>query len=436
MSHVILGAGVTGLAAGVATGFEVLEAAERPGGICSSYYVRPGASERLPAMPPAKDAYRFELGGGHWVFGGDPAVLQMLEALVKHRRYTRRSGVYFARTAASVPYPLQNHLRCLPPDTAAHALVEMTAPPRTASIRTMREWLLVNFGEALCELFFFPFNECYTASLYDKIAPQDDYKTPVNLPAVIRGALADTEAAGYNATFLYPEEGLDVLTRRLSERCKVRYGCRVQRIETDARSLLLEDGRAMPYKSILSTLPLNTTVELAGLRLTCPPDPHTSVLVLNIGAVRGARCPDDHWLYVPDAASGFHRVGIYSNVDKAFVPASGAGSPERVSIYVEKAFMGGDRPDSREVQAYSTETIAELQRWGFIERVEVVDPTWIEVAYTWRWPGSGWVREATSRLSERGIHSVGRYGRWVFQGIADSIRDGLFVGAALKTTLA
>jgi hypothetical protein len=27
---------------------------------------------------------------------------------------------------------------------------------------------------------------------------------------------------------------------------------------------------------------------------------------------------------------------------------------------------------------------------------------------------------------------VGRYGRWIFQGIADSLRDGLFVGAALR----
>jgi hypothetical protein len=27
---------------------------------------------------------------------------------------------------------------------------------------------------------------------------------------------------------------------------------------------------------------------------------------------------------------------------------------------------------------------------------------------------------------------VGRYARWVFQGIADSIRDGLLVGASFR----
>jgi hypothetical protein len=209
----------------------------------------------------------------------------------------------------------------------------------------------------------------------------------------------------------------------------------VQRIDTDARELALRDGTTLPYRSVLSTLPLNRVVELAGLSLASPPDPHTSVLVLNIGAVRGPRCPDDHWVYVPDAASGFHRVGFYSNVDPAFVPARHDGSPGRVSIYVEKAYPGGLRPDAPAIQAYSAEVVRELERWGFIERVEVADPTWIDVAYTWRWPDSTWVREATTGLAEKGIHTVGRYGRWVFQGIADSVRDGLFVGAALKSAL-
>jgi hypothetical protein len=140
-------------------------------------------------------------------------------------------------------------------------------------------------------------------------------------------------------------------------------------------------------------------------------------------------------LYVPDAASGFHRIGFYSNVDRAFVPATTAGSANRTSIYVERAYPGGLRPEAPAIRAYAAEVVRELQAWGFIREVEVLDPTWIDVAYTWRWPGSNWVREATMRLADLGIHVVGRYGRWVFQGIADSVRDGLFVGAAHRSSL-
>lgn len=69
---VILGGGMTGLAAGYASGLPIYEASERPGGICSSYYSRPGDSTSYAQPPADGEAYRFELGGGHWIFGGDP----------------------------------------------------------------------------------------------------------------------------------------------------------------------------------------------------------------------------------------------------------------------------------------------------------------------------------------------------------------------------
>jgi hypothetical protein len=97
-------------------------------------------------------------------------------------------------------------------------------------------------------------------------------------------------------------------------------------------------------------------------------------------------------------------VGFYSNVDQSFLPKSSRGSGSRVSLYVEKAYPEGHKPSADEMSVYSRELVKELQAWGWIGQVDVLDPTWIEVAYTWS---------------------------WVFQGIADSIRDGLTVGAAI-----
>jgi protoporphyrinogen oxidase len=430
MDGLILGAGVTGLAAGIATGFEVLEAADVPGGICSSYYVRPGATEHLAARPKDGDAYRFERGGGHWIFGGDTAVLRLIESLAPTRRYHRRSSVYFGENPLYVPYPLQNHLRHLGPDVAARALAEMARPGPPGA--TLKEWLASAFGPTLCELFFFPFNELYTASLYDRIAPQDDYKSPLDLVSVIRGALAEAPSAGYNITFAYPEAGLDFLARQMADRCRIRYGSRVVGIDHQAREVRLYDGRVLHYDVLISTLPLNQSLEMAGLRTQAQTDPHTSVLVLNLGARRGPRCPEDHWIYVRRSSAGFHRVGFYGNVDPSFLPSGSPG--ERTALYVERAFAGAAKPAADVVRAYQTDVVRELRDWGFIDEVEVVDPTWIEVAYTWSWPGSSWRREAASILAGAGIHAVGRYGRWVFQGIADSIRDGLVTGAAIRAS--
>ena len=425
----IVGAGMTGLAAGLASGLPVLEAADGPGGICSSYYMGENDDAPRPAGAPVDDAYRFEIGGGHWIFGGDPAVLHFLESQVNMRRYARRSSVYFPDTDQYVPYPIQNNLRFLGAETASRALEEMARP--LGHVSTMEEWLSASFGPTLTERFFGPFHDLYTAGLHRRIAPQDPYKSPVDLGMALRGAFSDAPAVGYNTTFLYPENGLDELARRMAGGCRVEYGCAVSGFDVARREVLLADGSRRPFRQVLSTLPLNRALEMAGLSVAAAADPHTAVLVLNIGARRGAACPDDHWLYIPQSRSGFHRVGFYSNVDDGFLPA---GDSNRVSIYVERAYAGNPAaPDAAELDRYGREVVAELSDWGFIDGAEVVHPTWIDVAYTWSWPGSTWQREALAALAEAGIHQVGRYGRWIFQGIADSIRDGFIAGSSFRS---
>jgi protoporphyrinogen oxidase len=427
----VLGGGITGLSAGIASGLPVYEAVEAPGGICSSYYVRPGSKERLAIAPEDKEVYRFEIGGGHWIFGGDPAILHFMQSVTPLKNYVRRSSVYFRQQNLYVPYPIQNFLRYLGSDIAAKALAEMSRPQ--GSFCTMQEWLRESFGTTLCDLFFNPFHQLYTAGLYEKIAPQDAYKSPVNLALAIQGAMNDVPPVGYNTTFVYPIEGLNTLAHRMAERCDVRYNKRVVEIDIQKKEVRFVDGSEAHYETLISTLPLNRMLEMTGLATTAPPDPYTSVLVLNIGAVRGDACPEDHWLYNPDATSGFHRVGFYSNVDRSFLPKSAQATGDRVSIYVERAFVGGMKPTEAEVQSYADAVVRELQEWNYIRTTEVVDPTWIDVAYTWSLPGSQWRQQAMKLLESHDIYPVGRYARWVFQGISDSIRDGFYVGASFKS---
>jgi protoporphyrinogen oxidase len=427
----ILGAGITGLAAGVASGLPLYEAAPTPGGICSSYYIRPNSRERLPVAPADGEAYHFELGGGHWIFGGDPAVLRFIRSLTPVKSYQRRSMVFFARQNLYVPYPLQNHLGHLGPEIAVKALSEMLSMPK-GSPKTMADAFTQDFGPTLTERFFGPFHDLYTAGLWTRIAPQDGYKSPVNAALVLQGAFGQTPPVGYNATFVYPQSGLNTLAERMAEKCHINYNKQVVRIDVHRQVIHFADGSAASYDVLISTLPLNKVMTMAGLEVGIPSDPYTSVLVLNIGAVRGSRCSSDHWLYNPDAQTGFHRVGFYSNVDVSFLPKSARTSNDRVSIYLERAYVGGEQPTEQEVKTYTQAVIEELQTWQFIDEVEVVDPTWIDVAYTWSWPGSSWRAKALKCLEDHQIFQVGRYGRWTFQGIADSIRDGFIVGSAFK----
>lgn len=425
---VILGGGVTGLAAGLASGSPVFEALDAPGGICSSYYMRPGQTTRLRRAPKDGEAYRFEIGGGHWIFGGEPSVLNFLHRLVPMKRYSRRSSIYIHRLRRAIPYPLQNHLRYLNSRTAGIALRQMEHTAVGSAADTMSGWLEKNFGSALYRLFFKPFHERYTAGLYTSVAPQDPHKSPLKFSDVKKGMLRNSPPAGYNVSYLYPQGGLDALCRKMASRCDITYGKTVQKIDVKRREIHFEDSSALRYDSLLTTFPLNKMMELASLKTEEKRDPYTSVLVLNIGAARGAACPDDHWVYTGDSRSGFHRVGFYSNVDSGFLPRSARKKRNRVALYVERAYANGKKPSKTEIDSYTVAAIKELQSLGTIGKTDIVDPTWIDVGYTWSYPGSRWKETAIKRLETHGIRPVGRYGLWKFQGIAESIRDGLREG--------
>ena len=143
----ILGGGMTGISAGIASGLPVYEDTEAPGGICSSYYVCPGNKKRLHMAPKDNEAYRFEIGGGHWIFGGDPIVLEFVRSIAPANSYIRRSSVYLPDKNLFVSYPIQNHLRSIGPDLAAKALSEMVqAATQNHAVTTMADWLQANFG--------------------------------------------------------------------------------------------------------------------------------------------------------------------------------------------------------------------------------------------------------------------------------------------------
>ena len=186
-SIIILGAGVTGLTAGFSSGAPIYETEEYPGGICSSYYLRPGDPTKSPNPPADDEAYRFEQGGGHWIFGADSDVLNFIGSITPFKTYERRSAVFFPDQDLFVPYPLQNHLSYLPKIFADQALEEIMSSVNEPG-KTLADWLLKNFGKILCELFFFPFHDLYTAGLQHQIAPQDSFKSPVDTALILKGA--------------------------------------------------------------------------------------------------------------------------------------------------------------------------------------------------------------------------------------------------------
>ncbi|MEW5800155.1 MAG: FAD-dependent oxidoreductase [Bacteroidota bacterium] len=425
---IILGAGVTGLACGAATGYTIFEKNRYPGGICSSYYMTASGEERSAQRRTDEEDYRFEYGGGHWIFGSNAEAMKFLSAFDTFKTYNRKSSVYIRSLDASIPFPIQNNLRYLPFGLSQKILTEILQEHDSTDAGTMHEWCELHFGRTLSELFFHPFHNLYTSGLWKVIQPQDGYKSPVNKEHIIEGAQSHVSSVGYNVSFVYPEHGLSALTSGMEKRCTIQYNKEVISIDVNNRRIFFNDGSDVVYDQIITTLPLNVMQNITRLSTRAQQDPYTSVLVLNIGAKKGKREIDDHWIYFPETTSGFHRVGFYHNVDQNFLPLSKRNGGY-VSLYVEKSFRGGERLIEVEIENLTRSIISELRGLELIGDVEICDPTWIDVAYTWSFPRSSWREEMISSLRANNIRPVGRYAAWKFQGILDSIHDGLRAGS-------
>lgn len=371
MSNLIIGGGFSGLAAGIKTGYPVYEATDSLGGICSNYF---------------KNGFEFFTGGPHYLFENDKTVeaMKFVQSLVELNSYDRHAGVYYNHI---FPYPIQT----------------FTQETHKSTPGYFKHWLSEKFSTAENNMFFYPFNQKYTAGLMDEIIQYDGYKTPK----------AGTN--GFVSRFHDPVGGLGGLIDKMSKKCQIHINKRAIKISPEERIVIFQDGEAVKYDKLISTIPLNQCLSLCGNKNYSLP--YSAVFVLNIGAEPGPNLPKEHWLYIPFCKSGFHRVGFYTNVDPLKAPEG------KVGLSVEMAFGAEYLYDDLDVDFIIQEFVAELQSWGWIKDVIVTDPTYVRTAYTWNLTLNERERHI-AWLKERNIISTGRYGSWKFCGILESITDG------------
>ncbi|HEY5658471.1 MAG TPA: FAD-dependent oxidoreductase [Myxococcota bacterium] len=330
-----------------------------------------------------------------------------------------------------VPAPLQYHLGALPEALRDACLESFERRPaaRHAAARTFRDFVVEGFGERLADLFLIPQNEKTLATSLERLSASavSRFFPPPDTERVRAGARGEPQNTGeYNAQFWYPKRGgIEALVRGLAAPLEeIRLRSRVVHVDLEERTLHTGDGASYGWDLAFSSLPLRELCRLsAHHEIAAGADvlSHSATLVFNIG-IRGPLAPalrDAHWVYVPDPALPFYRVGVYSNISRGLCP------PGCAALYAEVAAPGDAPLRLAQLQPRVIEALAQLG-WVDPSAILCVSSNAIPCAYVHQTPEAEqfapWAKQV---LRSHGVIPIGRYGLWGYTSMEDSIHSAI-----------
>lgn len=402
----IIGAGISGLATAASIGrgadLLILERDDSPGGYCKTV---------------KQDGFVWDYSG-HFFHFKHAEIEAWLKARMPGqtvRTVQKRSSISYAKRL--VDFPFQKNIHQLPQEEfidCLHDLYFARLPGQAPKPETnFKEMLYARFGRSIAEKFLIPYNEkLYATDLatLDRDA-MGRFFPHADVTDIIRN-MRQPDNATYNATFTYPEGGaieyVNALLREV-EPSALRLSEGLVSIDRKAHLARTTKGEYR-YRRLVTSMPFPMLLERCGEPFDEGTYTWNQVLVFNLGFdAKGPR--DLHWLYVPDRARSFYRVGFYDNIFDA----------PRMSLYVELGFPRQARID---VAAERERVLADLKAEGLVstqrlisEHHVVMNPAYVHITQR----SLGEVARLKAALAADDVHSIGRYGGWTYCSIEDNI---------------
>ena len=415
---VILGGGLAGLSAG----YHLLEydpilfeKEQTVGGLCRSF---------------TQDGFTFDCTG-HLVHLKNQYTKDLVASILPNAFdfHERLAAIYSKSTVT--PYPFQANTYGLPPEVIKDCVVgfvETLNAQSNGAGKNFHDWVLTTFGTGIAKHFMLPYNEKFwKQDLHTITADWVSWSIPKpKLDEVVNGALGLTnKGMGYNPKFMYPKNGgIHCLPQALAKPLRnVHVGETLEYIDAKKKYIRLKSGGEQSYDFLISTLPVSLIYEIIPdapdtLRHNARQLKAISVLNINIGVYR-PKISDQHWIYFPENQFIFSRVGFPMNFSKSVAPEGAS------SMYIEITHHPDERLDIEET---FEQCLVDLEAAGILRKDDriltrhVID---IKCAYVvFNEHRQKHLQTLIDYLESRGIYSAGRYGRWDYFSMEDSILSG------------
>lgn len=430
--YLVLGAGVTGLAAGVELEESaiVLERDSSPGGLVRSKC----------------------FDGGYWY----DYVLHLLH--FKDPEIQARIGSYLGEVMSPCPpeawiqtlegsalYPFQLNIGGLSEEARNKCIVDYAKAyyhkNGEATEKNYKEYLKATFGDAMCDLFYFPYNEKLYKYPLEGIAV-DDLTWNLHRPSfeeILKGGFQpNVPRATYNTNAFYPcpkeadapLRGMELLSEALAKRVhKLELNTKVESVDPAAKTVYAsKNGAKESYSyetACLSTLPLPVLIKLCNnapesLLKEIDTLEYTKVISIAI-SIKGERPKNPgHWRYYTDPNIPFTRLIFMNEFDPQASPADGWALLAEVTWPGKEPIPTEDELTAKVLDSVRAAGLLDEKSSIVGTHLWVIDPAYVIFTHDTQ----RIINNCFEFLAQYGITSSGRYGKWEYSSMFQNIKAG------------
>ncbi|MCD6277605.1 NAD(P)-binding protein [candidate division WOR-3 bacterium] len=390
--NVIIGAGISGLTIGYLLHKKdedyIIFERDEPGGWCRTYGI---------------NKFRFD-AGGHFFHSMDESVEALIGDIgVNMNRVERRAYVYWNK--GLINYPIQSNIARLNFNERLFASFSYIFRSRKTP-ENLKEFFITKTGRFLYDRFLYGYNKKMWG------------KNPEELPPYFLGRyfpetrlFTARKQTGYNPVFFYPPYGIgEVIKGFLKKRLRIKKG----KLEEVGDGRVKIDGKWIRYRNLFLTIPLPEIIKITPFlkefgEYTFD---YVGMKILLLG-VKGKLINNAHWIYFAQKNLPFTRVGSFTNISKEISPNGYS------SIWIEVP-VRNKIPEDRSI-------IDAIKSTGLLDgKVLFTKSIYFPYAYPIRDDVTDTVvKEIEGILERRGIHLSGRFARWEYNTMSDSIKRGM-----------
>lgn len=410
-NYLILGAGISGLSCAAKLQGEdylLLERETEIGGYCRTFH---------------QNGFVWDYAGHFFHFRNPDIQAEFRGLLSDGDTVFQKKCTKILYNGQYIDYPFQYNIHQLDKEEFIDCLTGLYCRP-AGQAGCFKEMLYAKFGTGISDKFLIPYNsKLYACDLdqldMDAMGRFFPYAEPEE---IIRGFRTQQKET-YNETFYYSGRGAEAFVQKIAESVdssRIFCGTDIQGIDLERKCVRTQSG-TIRYRCLINTIPFPRFLQLAGIRantfFSC-----NQVLVFNLGFDRPATDASVHWIYYPDPAVCFYRIGFYSNILRQSL----------MSLYVELGFPEDaviDVPYWREAVLRDLRKVGILRDHRLIgENSILMNPAYVHI----REESNREKEHIKSALQERQVYTIGRYGDWTYCSIEDCVSQAYQTAAKIR----